>query len=68
MGKKFALLGCLAIAIQLPVSQATAHTRSITNGKFTYVGTGTQTNSDGTVVGVSSYELRLQSVNATSCY
>src|SRR5256885_2601486 len=40
------------------VSQATAETRSITIGKFTYLGTGTQTRSDGTVIqGVSSYEL-----------
>jgi len=63
--KKFALLWCLAIAIRLPVSQATAHTRSITIGKFTYVGTGTQTNGDGTVPGVSSYELRLDTTGIT---
>ena len=65
MVKKFALLWCLAIAIRLPVSQATAHTRSITIGKFTYVGTGTQTNGDGTVPGVSSYELRLDTTGIT---
>src|SRR5947208_16556803 len=42
----------------LAVSQATAETRSITIGKFTYVGTGTQTLSDVTVIQVvSSYEL-----------
>jgi hypothetical protein len=63
--KKFALLWCLAIAIWLPVSQATAHTRSIKIGKFTYLGTRTQTNSDGTVVGVSSYKLLLDTTGIT---
>ena len=65
MGKKSVLLACLAIAIQLPVSHAAAHSRSITIGKFTYVGTGAQTNGDGTVSGVSSYELRLDTTNVT---
>jgi hypothetical protein len=63
VGKKFALLGCLAIAIGMPLAQASAHTRIITIGKFTYV--GTQPNSDGTVVGVSSYELRLDTTGIT---
>jgi hypothetical protein len=63
--KKFALFWCLAIAIRLPVSQATAHTRSITVGKFTYVGTCIQTNGDCTVLGVSSYELRLDTTGIT---
>jgi len=63
--RKFALLWCLAIAIRVPVSQATEHTRSITIGKFTYVGTGSQTKSDSTVVGVSSYELRLDTTGIT---
>ena len=65
MGKKSVLLACLAIAIQLPVSHAAAHTRSITIGKVTYVGTGAQTNPDGTVSGVSSYELRLNTTGVT---
>jgi len=65
VGKKFAVLWCLAIAIQLPVSQATAHPRSITIGKFTYVGTGSQTNGDGTAQVVSSYELRLDTTGVT---
>jgi len=64
VGKKFALLWYLAIAIQLPVSQATSHTRSIAIGKFTYLGTGAQT-SDSTVLGVSSYELRLDTTGIT---
>ena len=53
------VLASLSILLALlAVSQATAETRSITIGKFTYVGTGTQTLSDGTVIqGVSSYEL-----------
>src|SRR6266704_3560717 len=53
------VLASLSILLALlVVSQATAETRSITIGKFTYVGTGTQTRSDGTVIqGVSSYEL-----------
>ena len=52
------LASLLILLALLAVSQATAETRSITIGKFTYVGTGTQTRSDGTVIqGVSSYEL-----------
>ncbi len=53
------VLASLSILLALlVVSQATAETKSITIGKFTYVGTGTQTRSDGTVIqGVSSYEL-----------
>src|SRR3989442_8884251 len=52
------VLASLSILLALlAVSQATAETRSITIGKFTYLGTGTQTR-DGTVIpGVSSYEL-----------
>jgi len=65
VGKKFALLVCLSIAIRLPVSQAAAHTRSITIGKFTYVGTGAQKDGDGTVPGVSSYELHLDTTDIT---
>src|SRR5438445_3597606 len=53
------VLASLSILLAfLAVSQATAETRSITIGKFTYLGTGTQTRSGGTVIqGVSSYEL-----------
>lgn len=65
MGKKFVLLACLAIAIRVPVSHAAAHTRSIAIGKFTYVGTGAQKNPDGTVSGVSSYEIHLDTTNIT---
>ena len=65
MGKKFVLLACLAIAIWLPVTQAAAHTQSIIIGKFTYVGTGAQGNGDGTVSGVSSYELYLDTTSIT---
>ncbi|MGA9986973.1 MAG: hypothetical protein WA383_18325 [Terriglobales bacterium] len=65
MGKKFVLVACLATAICASVSQATAHTQSITIGKFTYVGTGPQTNSDGTVSEVSSYKVRLDTTNIT---
>ena len=56
MGKKFVLVACLAIAIWLPVSQANAHTPSITIGEFKYV---------GTVSGVSSYEVHLDTTNIT---
>lgn len=65
MGKKFVLAACLAIAIWLPVSQANAHTPSITIGEFTYRGTGPQTNSDGTVSEVSSYEIHLDATKVT---
>ena len=58
MGKKFVLAACLAIAIWLPVSQANAHTPSITIGEFKYVGTST-------VSGVSSYEVHLDTTNIT---
>ena len=53
------VLASLSILLALlAVSQATAETRSVTIGKFTYLGTGTQTRSDGTIIqGVSSYEL-----------
>ena len=41
------VLASLSILLALlAVSQATAETRSITIGKFTYVGTGTQTRSE----------------------
>jgi hypothetical protein len=56
VGKKFVLAACLAIAIWLPVSQANAHTPSITIGEFKYV---------GTVSGVSSYEVHLDTTNIT---
>jgi hypothetical protein len=56
VGKKFVLAACLAIAICLPVSQANAHTPSITIGEFKYV---------GTVSGVSSYEVHLDTTNIT---
>jgi hypothetical protein len=65
VGKKFVLAACLAIAIWLPVSQANAHTPSITIGEFTYRGTGPQTNSDGTVSEVSSYEIHLDTTKVT---
>jgi len=65
VGKKFLLLGLLAIAIRVPVSQATAHIRSITIGKFTYRGTGPQMNGDGTFSEVSSYELSLDTTGIT---
>jgi hypothetical protein len=58
VGKKFVLVACLAIAIWLPVSQANAHTPSITSGEFKYVGTST-------VSGVSSYEIHLDTTNIT---
>jgi hypothetical protein len=63
--KKFVFLACLAIAIRVPASQAAADTPSITIGKFTYVGTGAQTNGGGTVSGVSSYELSLDTTGIT---
>src|SRR5947207_11557999 len=58
----------LAILLALlAVSQATAAARSITIGKFTYLGTGTQTRSDGTVIqGVSSYELVFDTGDVTA--
>jgi hypothetical protein len=62
--KKYALLWCLTVSIGLPISQATSH-RSITIGEFTYVGTGTQTDGDGTVLAVSTYELRLDTTGIT---
>jgi hypothetical protein len=63
--KKFVFLACVAIAISLFVSQAPAQTRSITIGKLTYLGTGAQKNGDGTVSGVSSYEVHLDTADIT---
>lgn len=63
--KKFVFLACVAIAISLFVSQAPAQTRSITIGKLTYLGTGAQKNGDGTVSGVSSYEVHLDTTDIT---
>ncbi len=65
MEKKFVFLACVAIAISLFVSQAPAQTRSITIGKLTYLGTGAQKNGDGTVSGVSSYEVHLDTTDIT---
>jgi len=61
------VLASLSILLALlAVSQATAQTKSITIGKFTYRGTGTQT-SDGTVIpGVSSYELVFDTASVTA--
>jgi hypothetical protein len=58
---RIALAGFLLLPALLPVSRATAQTRSITIGKLTYRGTGT-TNS-GTVV--SSYEILLDTTGIT---
>jgi hypothetical protein len=66
MVRKSILLSCLAIAILFPVSQAVAHRRSIHIGKFTYIGTNTQTESDGTIIAVSSYKLHLDTTGVTT--
>jgi hypothetical protein len=52
---------CLLLLALLPVSRATAQTRSITIGKLTYRGTGTK--DSGTVV--SSYEILLDATGIT---
>lgn len=65
MGRTPVLFWCLAIAIWLPASQATARSKSITIGKFTYVGTATQTTGDGNEAVVSTYELRLDTTGVT---
>jgi len=61
------VLASLSILLALlAVSQATAQTRSITIGTFTYRGTGTQI-SDGMVIqGVSSYELVFDTAGVTA--
>jgi hypothetical protein len=56
-----ALAGFLLLLALLPVSHATAQTRSITIGKLTYVGTGA--NNNGAVV--SSYEILLDTTGIT---
>ena len=66
MPRKCILLSCLATAILVLVSQAVAHPRSIHIGKFTYLGTNTQTQSDGTVIAVSSYQLHLDTTGITT--
>lgn len=66
MARKAILLSCLAAAILFPVSQAGARPRSIHIGKFTYLGTDTQTQSDGTVITVSSYKLHLDTTGVTT--
>ena len=58
MGKRLLLLACFAIAVPVPVSHAAAPSRSITIGKFKYVGTSP-------VSGVSSYEVHLDTTNIT---
>jgi hypothetical protein len=62
------VLASLSILLALlAVSQATAQTKSITIGKFTYRGTGTQTLGNGTVIpGVSSYELIFDTAGVTA--
>ena len=64
--RKFILLSCFATAILFPNSQAVAHTRSINIGSFTYLATRTQTESDGTVIAVSSYRLHLDTTGVTT--
>ncbi len=66
MGKKFAFLWFLVIALWVPVARANTPFQSITIGKFTYVGTAAEPNGDGAFSAVSSYELhRNQSVSHT---
>lgn len=65
LGKKFAFLWFLVIALWVPVSRANTLYESITIGKFTYVGTAAETNGDGVVSGVSSYELHLDTTGIT---
>ncbi len=66
MARKCILLSCFATAFLFPVSQAVAHPRSIHIGTFTYLGTNTQTQSDGTVIIVSSYKLHLDTTGVTT--
>jgi hypothetical protein len=65
LGKKFAFLWFLVIALWVPVARANTHFQSITIGKFTYVGTAAETNGDGVVSAVSSYELHLDTTGIT---
>lgn len=66
MARAAILLSCLAAAFLFPVAQAVAHPRSIHVGTFTYLGTHTQTQSDGTVITVSSYKLHLDTTGVTT--
>jgi hypothetical protein len=65
MARKFILLSCVATAVLFPLSPAVAHPRSIHIGDFTYLGTNTQTESDGSVIAVSSYKLHLDTTGVT---
>lgn len=64
MGKKFAFVWFLVIALWVPISRANTHSQSITVGKFTYLGTAAETNGDGVVSGVST-ELELDTTGFT---
>ena len=66
MPRKCILLSCFAIAILFLASQAVARPRSIRIGEFTYLGTNTQTQSDGSVITVSSYQLHLDTTGITT--
>lgn len=66
MARKCVLLSFFATAILLLASQAVARPRSIRIGKFTYLGTNTQTQSDGSVITVSSYQLHLDTTGITT--
>jgi len=65
VGMKSAFLWCLAISVQVAVSLASAQTQPITIGKLTYVGTAAESNGDGGVSAVSSYELSLDTTGIT---
>ena len=58
---RIALAGFFVLLALLPISRAAAQTRSITIGKLTYRGTGT--NTSGTVV--SNYEILLDTTGVT---
>ena len=66
MPRRCLLLFCLATAILFLVSQAVAHPRTVRIGKFTYLGTNTHTQGDGTVITVSSYQLHLDTTGITT--
>ena len=65
VGKKFIFLCCLVIANAASFAQTAVLSRNLEIGKFTYLGTNTETDDEGTAIGVSGYELKLDTTGIT---
>jgi len=66
VGKKFIFLCCLVIANVASFAQTAVPSRNLEIGKFTYLGTSTETkDDDGTAIAASGYELKLETTGIT---